>query len=148
MAMRRLDPIRHMRGRAVVLFLAAALGYVASAIALNPSFEQYKPSKRIAARLNRIVPKGVPFALCDYKEPSLVFYLDRVPVTFLHGKDVPKWLEEPGPGVLIITRRELALVEKASDGKVGLPVLATDAGLNYNANSRWYELVALARNLD
>lgn len=126
---------------AAVLMSAMVAHVLVAGVWLAPLVEVFKPVPRVAAAVRYETGSDVPVAAFGFTEPSLVFYLQRPPVEMLGSAGtVRDWADEPGPGVLVATRKALAGTEP-----LPLEEFYADEGLNY-AKGEWIELVALRRD--
>lgn len=131
-----------LRGRhalaAFTLGATSLAGMAAAALWLLPRLEAYKPVPRLAAR----IPAAVPVATLGFAEPSLDFYVGRPPIAHLGSEpEARRWLEAPGPGVLVLPRP--ALARFVANGRAPREI-ASERGYNLS-KGEWVELVAVER---
>jgi hypothetical protein len=111
-----------------------------------PAIETLKPARGIARDIQRLAPTDVQVGTIGFEEPSLFFYLDRGRVEGLSAKRLPAFLDQPGPKVLLLSRK--ALDNLAERGvPLNLPVIAERSGANYS-NGSWVDLVAMLRSAE
>jgi hypothetical protein len=132
------------RGRvdaATIVLLGGVVSFDAVlALGVLPAVDRLKPSPPLAAAIESSTAAGIPVVTRGYREPSLVFYLEGREVRPLRDDSaLIRWVQEPGPGVLVAPRD---LPAQISDG--GLRELAAVRGYNFGAGS-WVELVAVAK---
>jgi len=128
---------RHSRA-AVTLGATSFAGMAAAALWLLPRLEVYKPVPRLASR----IPAAVPVATLGFAEPSLDFYVGRPPIAHLGSEpEARRWLEAPGPGVLVLPRAALA---RLASGARAPREIASERGYNLS-KGEWVELVAVER---
>lgn len=91
--------------------LTGSIGlWLLASLSILPRIEaRLKISPQIASAVHRAVGPQDPVLMLGYNEPSLVFYLDRplgnpVRKPRMGYLDLARWLAEPSPGALIITR--------------------------------------------
>lgn len=133
-------------GRAAwLLAVGAVLLLLQAALTLLPRLEEFKLSPTIARSVREQVSEDVEIALFDFKEPSLIFYLDRPgPVRILPDpRQVREWADGSGAGLLVISRGALDALE-GEVGPLGLAEVTRVAGINI-AKGRHVEVLALAR---
>ena len=120
------------------------------AVTLNvTSLEVFKPAPRAAAEVLRRVPAGVPLAVCDFEEPSLLFYLGpgRGPVQIIQGGGaLLHWSNLATPGACIATRKNVSEAELRRGGPLTVAILGSFPGYNYS-NGKVVELLILGRAL-
>ena len=113
---------------------------------LLPALDRLKPVPPIAAAIREKTPGDAPLATFAFNEPSLLFYVGRIPVAPLTSeRAVVAWARAGGRGVLVIPRQALGRVERTF-GALPLREIAAAAGVNVAKGER-LELVALGRNL-
>jgi hypothetical protein len=111
-----------------------------------PVLDRVKPVPPLAAAIRARTPEDAPLATFDFSEPSLLFYVGRIPVAPLPSEGaVAAWARAGGRGVLVLPRRALARVVH-DYGALPLREVAAARGINV-AKGQWLELVALGRNL-
>jgi 4-amino-4-deoxy-L-arabinose transferase-like glycosyltransferase len=89
----------------------------------------------------------VPVWTCGYQEPSLMFYLNQPagsPVLQLPetGTDIRQWVQEAGPGALVVTRENLdqaALPPGSAKELIALPLI------NYSSRGQAGQVVVVGR---
>lgn len=141
---------RHLGGDVVrgagLLLGGTLLAQLLAAGWVLPALDRVKPVPPIAAAIREQTPAGAPLATFEFDEPSLVFYVGRVPVAPLPSeRAVAAWARAGGYGVLVLPRDALSRVARAY-GPLPLREIASARGVNV-AKGRRLELVALGRNL-
>ena len=150
---------RHRPGDARRAGVAIALGTAAVAMLtaqrVFPILEQQlKPAPRIAEVIRDRygdAADAIPVATLGYREPSLMFYLNRPhdrPIERFSGS-LESWLHEPGPGVLILTRRAfdaMAVDDTTAAARVG-PIPTFDI-VNYADAARPKTVMVLRRRAE
>ena len=136
------------RYRATVGILVAGIVCVIFTVTMLglPMIEKFKLSKPLADAIRAQTAADVEVSHLDYDEPSLIFYLGRRHLKSV-GSDagVFRWVKQPKPGVLVISRQALAKIE-ANNGPLGLKQIAAVRGFNYS-KGKWADIVALGKNL-
>lgn len=127
--------------------VAAAIGMagLVATLALNVGqLEGFKPAPRVAEAVRSAAAVGVPVAVCDYEEPSLLFYIgpERGPVEVLRSaKDLQTWALRPGPGICVTSVTRLAEAEARQGGALPLDRVQRTTGYNYSNGKRLDVLV-------
>jgi len=134
-----------VRSGAIVLIVGMVLVQLAIAGLVAPAAEHYKVSSPIAQAIKATVPNDVPVGMCDYQEPSLVFYLGR-PIEEVKQRHALRWLSRTPQGVLVITREALDNITRTSPLPAGVRQVASQKGINYSDNAKWVEVVALLKS--
>ncbi len=111
-----------------------------------PAIETLKPARPMAREIQKLAPPDVRVGTIGFEEPSLFFYLDRGRVEGLSAKRLPAFLAEPGPRVVLLSRKAMHDLTKRGV-PVNLPVIAERSGANYS-NGSWVELVAMLRSAE
>lgn len=125
---------------ATLCLVAAA--HVALAAAWLPSLEREKPVPRLATLIRARVSAPFHLATVGFGEPSLDFYAGVPAVPIRTPEELRRWLEIPGPAVLVTTRA----LQPAAAALMPLREIASAHGVNI-ANGERIELVALERSL-
>ena len=136
---------RYRSTAAILAAGAIALMFTITILGL-PVVERFKVSKPLADAIRSQTAADVPVAQFDYDEPSLIFYLGRRHLKAVgNAAAVTAWAKEPRPGVLILSRKALDVIE-SKKGPLGLKEIASARGFNYSYG-KWVDLVALGRGL-
>jgi hypothetical protein len=110
-------------------------------------------SPPIARIIRARTAAAVPVTCYDYDQPSLTYYLGRIPTDLPHHDDattadaaaVARWTMLPGPGVLVITRAKYDLLPAGLTAD--LTLVGSARGINLNRRGEATELLALGRHL-
>jgi 4-amino-4-deoxy-L-arabinose transferase-like glycosyltransferase len=141
------------RASAVVLLTGMLAVQFSIALLLLPAYEHYMLSPPIARAIRAQTAAAVPVTCYDYDQPSLTYYLGRIPTDLPHHDDpttadaaaVAHWTMLPGPGVLVITRAKYDLLPAGLTAD--LTLLGSARGINLNRRGEATELLALGRHL-
>jgi 4-amino-4-deoxy-L-arabinose transferase-like glycosyltransferase len=126
-----------------IVFAGALAVLLAAAFLVLPALERYKAVPPLAREIRTRYAEAVPVATFEFAEPSLDFYLARLPIRALEdGGRVALWAREPGPGVLVTTRHALERLPAAT--LEDLSEVTSRRGFNLPKGS-WVELVVLER---
>ncbi len=142
----RLAPVRRLRLRAALWTTGIAAFCVSLLVLGLPVIERHKPSKHIARDIRQAVGPDVPVVTSGYDEDSLHFYLGQPTTPTLGPGAVAQWVQQPGPGVIIITAEHLREARERSGLPIRLPAVARRQGFQI-AKGRWVRMVAFGRNL-
>ena len=126
-----------------ILGIGMALVFLLGAALIQPAMERYKLARPFAETINERAGATTPVALCDYDEPSLIFYLGREHVPLVSAPEVAAWARQRGAGVLIIREEGLRDLQ-AQCGDLHLQPIAQAEGFNIS-KGKWVRLVALQR---
>ena len=121
----------------LVLLLPVMLG-------IMPALERVKVSPALAGVIRDRTSPDVPVAAFRFREPSLNFYVGRRIESLASEEAMVQWAGQPGAGVLIIPRENLAEIERRR-GSLGLQEIASKQGLNYSKGDR-LEVAAMLRH--
>jgi 4-amino-4-deoxy-L-arabinose transferase-like glycosyltransferase len=143
-AARRLDPWRHIRPRYAVLTAGMLALAIAAGAVLVPALEAYKAPRRVARRVNDLLPSDLPLYAVGFREPSLLFYLDRTPVRQVTEATLADWADREGPAGLIIPRDDLGEFGITDPNDVPASRLGHARGLNLNTGM-WLDVVIYRR---
>ncbi len=129
---------------AVILAVGMTILQVNNWFFVLPKLEQFKLSPPIARAIKEHTSSLVPVATYSYTKPSLHFYLDRQPIQSLRSaEEVVTWVQEEGPGVLVIPREVLQNIENLH-GSLGLMEFASARRYDYKRGKFW-ELAVFTR---
>ena len=147
LALRRLHPVVHVHIRAGLTVFGAAVLTATLAFVSLPQAEEHQLIKPLALELNERFP-NTPIAVCDFDEPSLMFYLDRPTVIDddINRWTIFEWARREGPGLLITTQEE---IDKAKEQGLRLGPIRkirdlTREGCNYSTG-HWVRVVVFER---
>ena len=135
---------RFRRAARIVLY-GTLLWLVVVAALVLPALESItKMEPRLARAVAIQIEAETPVAQYGWYEPALHFYLGGRPIERIYSpRHLLRWAREPGPGLIVITRRALDEVE-LHDGPVGLREIGSERGISH-VDGRRLELVALLR---
>jgi 4-amino-4-deoxy-L-arabinose transferase-like glycosyltransferase len=111
-----------------------------------PAIEPLKLSRRLALAVQARTAPTVPVSMRGVDLEALYFYLNRTPLRLLESPDaVVAWSLDTAPGVLLITRDELAAAEGLYGGPLPVTMLSADSGIMGVARRAPTEVLVLAR---
>lgn len=140
----RLHRAGHFLKSAAILFVGVLLLQFSFALTVLPSVETFKVSPRIARAIYKKTPSGIPVAIRGYKEPSLVFYLQKsLIINIPDNAGVATWARGNGAGILVIPRTLFTQIQKEY-GPLRLWKIAIVKGFNYSKGIR-VDLLVLYR---
>lgn len=108
-----------------------------------PAIEKVKISPTLAEAVKRETSEDVPVATYKYGEPTLNFYIGRRIEPLGNEQAVVAWAARPEPGVLVVPRDVLAMIQSCL-GPLPLQEIAAKTGLNYS-KGKTLEVVAVRR---
>ncbi|MHC5061892.1 MAG: ArnT family glycosyltransferase [Planctomycetota bacterium] len=108
-----------------------------------PAIENIKIPPHIASAVNSYAPKETPVTTYEFHEPTLNFYLARHLERLKSPEALISWVEQPGPGILIIPSEKLDELQQ-QHGPFNLDEIASHQGLNYSKGDV-LKVAALAR---
>ena len=108
-----------------------------------PAVERVKISPLIARTIKDKTAEGIPVATYKYGEPTLNFYVGRQIEPLASEEAVIAWTRQRQPGVLVIPKDVLAVIQERH-GSLALDEIAATKGFNYSRGTR-LELLALIR---
>lgn len=135
-----------------VMLVAVPLLLVLATQTVLPAIErELKISPELAAAIHARVGDDVPIYMTGYREPSLVFYLDRPvgkAVQAIGGSPeaIANWARESGPAVLVVQLDQLKDAERLK-GPLHLNGIDVQTVVNYSARGRSMDVVVVGRKL-
>ncbi len=136
---RGMDPARHLRTRFAVMSAGMVAIAIAAGAVLVPDLEVYKAPPVVARRVDELLGTDMPLDAVGFREPSLLFYLDRTPVGHVTDRTLDAWADRPGPAGLIIPRDELGFFGYEDPCAVPAERLGSAQGLNLSTG-RWLDV--------
>ena len=146
LAVREASASKWVRSAGVLLAGTFVVGLLLACVTIPP-FEALKAAPTMARLLRTEIAPQVPMAIFAYDafdEPSLVYYLGRLPLHLLNQpRDVEAWARQRGPGTLVLSDERWPQLADAPR-RLGLTVLGVARGYNY-VHGHAVTLMALAR---
>ncbi|MBN2428089.1 MAG: glycosyltransferase family 39 protein [Deltaproteobacteria bacterium] len=132
---------------ATILWCGMALFLATASYAVLPKMEKTKISKPIAELVNQNNFSKTPVSVFGYREPSLVFYLNREESTYLsQDQEVSAWDQQSTPGILIIRSKFLEKF-RSKGGLTNTQFLGEVSGINIAKEGRPIKVTVLGRHL-
>jgi 4-amino-4-deoxy-L-arabinose transferase-like glycosyltransferase len=128
---------------AKVLLVGMLVFQIPLLFGMLPAVERVKISPLIARTIKDKTAEGIPVATYKYGEPTLNFYVGRQIEPLASEEAVIAWTRLPQPGVLIMPKDVLAVIQERH-GSLALDEIAATKGFNYSKGTR-LELLALIR---
>ena len=145
LTMRKLHPVMHVRMRAGLTVFGMVVLAATLALVSLPQAEKHQLIKPLAEELNERFP-DTPIAVCDFDEPSLMFYLNRPTVIDddVNRWTIFQWSQREGPGLLITTQDEIDKARKAGLRLGRIRKVASRQGCNYSTG-HWVRVIVFER---